>query len=75
MASTDLLGIFLSSMGPLMEKQLGLQVFPVPIELPPISIYMIWHETRRHDAAHRWLRELVAAKVNYAPLVDVDRQR
>jgi hypothetical protein len=20
---------------------------------------MIWHETRRHDAAHRWLREVV----------------
>jgi hypothetical protein len=20
---------------------------------------MIWHETRRHDSAHRWLREVV----------------
>ena len=20
---------------------------------------MIWHETRRNDAAHRWLREIV----------------
>jgi DNA-binding transcriptional LysR family regulator len=58
-ASTDLLGIFLSSMGPLMKKRLGLQVFPIPLELPPMPIYMIWHETRRHDAAHRWLREVV----------------
>ena len=24
---------------------------------------MIWHETRRHDAAHRWLRELVVAEM------------
>jgi DNA-binding transcriptional LysR family regulator len=24
-----------------------------------MPIYMIWHETRRHDAAHRWLREVV----------------
>ena len=62
-ASTDLVGIFLSSMGPLMKNRLGLQVFPVPIELPPIPIYMIWHETRRHDAAHRWLREVVAAEL------------
>ena len=58
-ASTDLLGIFLSSMGPLMKKRLGLQVFPIPLELPPMPIYVIWHETRRHDAAHRWLREVV----------------
>jgi DNA-binding transcriptional LysR family regulator len=58
-ASTDLLGIFLSSMGPLMKNRLGLQVFPIPLELPPMPIYMIWHETRRHDAAHRWLREVV----------------
>jgi len=62
-ASTDLLGIFLSSMGPLMKKRLGLQVFPIPLELPPMPIYMIWHETRRRDAAHRWLREVVEQKL------------
>ena len=62
-ASTDLLGIFLSSMGSLVEKRLGLQVLPMPLELPPMPIYMIWHETRRHDTAHRWLREMVAAEL------------
>jgi DNA-binding transcriptional LysR family regulator len=62
-ASTDLLGIFLSSMGPLMEKRLALQVLPVPVELPPIPIYMIWHEPRRTDAAHRWLRDIVVTEL------------
>jgi DNA-binding transcriptional LysR family regulator len=62
-ASTDLLGIFLSSMGPLLEKRLGLKVLPFPIELPPLPIYMIWHETRRHDTAHSWLRETVVAEL------------
>ena len=62
-ASSDLLGIFVSSMGSLMEERLGLQVFPIPLELPPMPIYMIWHETRRHDAAHSWLREVVAAEL------------
>ena len=62
-ASTDLLGIFPSSMAPLMEKRLGLQVLPIPLELPPMPIYMIWHETRRRDAAHRWLREVVEQKL------------
>jgi DNA-binding transcriptional LysR family regulator len=62
-ASTDLLSIFLSSMAPLLEKRLGLRVLPVPLELPPLPIYMIWHETRRHDTAHRWLREVVVAEL------------
>jgi LysR family transcriptional regulator, transcriptional activator for leuABCD operon len=62
-ASTDLLGIFLSSMGPIMKKRLGLQVFPIPLELPPMPIYAIWYETRRRDAAHRWLRELVVQEL------------
>ena len=67
-ASTDLLGIFPSSMGPLMEKRLGLQVLPIPLELPPMPIYMIWHETRRHDMAHRWLREVVVEELGrFAP--------
>jgi LysR family transcriptional regulator, transcriptional activator for leuABCD operon len=62
-ASTDLVGVFAASMGSLMEKRLGLQVVPIPLELPPVPIYMIWHETRRHDAAHRWLREVVAQEL------------
>jgi DNA-binding transcriptional LysR family regulator len=67
-ASTDLVGIFLGSMAPLLEKRLGLQVIPIPIELPGLPIYMIWHETRRHDPAHRWLREVVAQELSrFAP--------
>ena len=58
-AGTDLVGVFAASMGSLMMERLGLQVLPIPLELPPVPIYMIWHETRRHDSAHRWLREVV----------------
>ena len=58
-AGTDLVGVFAASMGSLMVERLGLQVLPIPLELPPVPIYMIWHETRRHDSAHRWLREVV----------------
>ena len=63
-ASTDLLGIFVASMGPLMAKRLGLQVLPIPLELPPLPIFMIWHERRRNDTAHRWLREFVATELD-----------
>jgi DNA-binding transcriptional LysR family regulator len=62
-ASTDLLGALPSSMGPLVEKHLGLRVLPIPLDLPAIPIYLIWHETRRNDAAHRWLRDFVVEEL------------
>jgi DNA-binding transcriptional LysR family regulator len=62
MASIDLVDLFASSMGPLLEQRLGLQVLPIPIELPAVPIYMVLHEARRNDAGHRWLRELVVAE-------------
>ena len=68
MASTDLVGIFLASMGPLMEQRLGLQVLPLPLASPSLPIYMIWHETRRHEPAHRWLRGVVVQELGrFAP--------
>lgn len=62
--STDLLGMFSESMGSLLGKRLGLQILSMPFELPAVPIYLIWHETRRKDAAHRWLRELVETKLS-----------
>jgi len=67
-ACTDLVGLFVASMGPPLEERLGLQVLPMPVELPTLPIYMIWHETRRHDPAHRWLREVVVQELSrFAP--------
>jgi DNA-binding transcriptional LysR family regulator len=67
-ASTDLVGIFTASMGPLMEQRLGLRVLPLPLQSPSLPIYMIWHEARRHDPGHSWLREVVAKELSrFAP--------
>ncbi len=62
-ASTDLLGLFVSSMGPLLKERLNVQVLAIPLELPPVPIYMIWHESRRNDAGHRWLREFAVQEL------------
>jgi DNA-binding transcriptional LysR family regulator len=62
-ANTDLFGLIPSSMGSLMEEGLGLQILEIPLKLPTLPIYMIWHESRRHDTAHRWLREVVVAEL------------
>ncbi len=61
--STDLLGLFPASMGPILEKRIGLRVLLVPLNLPPTPIYAIWYEARRGDTGHRWLRELVSAEL------------
>jgi DNA-binding transcriptional LysR family regulator len=67
-ASTDLVGPVLLSMIPLLETQFGLQALASPLELASAPIYMVWHEARRHDAAHRWLRQVVAQELNrFAP--------
>jgi DNA-binding transcriptional LysR family regulator len=62
-ATTDLLGLFPSSMASLVHNAIRLQVLEIPLDLPPMPIHLIWHEARRNDAAHRWLRELVAAEL------------
>jgi LysR family transcriptional activator for leuABCD operon len=65
-ACTDLVGMFPSSMGAILQERLGLQVILIPLELPALPIYVVWHEARRGDAGHRWLRDLVAAEVGRA---------
>jgi len=62
-ASTDLLGLMPASLGSLMEQRMGLRVLAIPLELPAVPIYMTWHQTRRNDSGHRWLREIVAEQV------------
>jgi DNA-binding transcriptional LysR family regulator len=66
-ASTDLLGIFMSSMGQLLQERLGVQILAIPLELPPLPVHLVWHESRRNDTAHRWLRELLVAKLRAPP--------
>jgi DNA-binding transcriptional LysR family regulator len=51
-----------------MEERIGLQVLAIPLELPALPVYMIWHETRRKDAAHAWLREVVAKELGRIPV-------
>ena len=64
-ASTDLLGFMPLSIGSLLEKRLGLRVLALPLELPVVPVYMIWHEARSKDAGHRWLREIAATEVRH----------
>lgn len=35
----------------------GLQHAELPLESPPLTVYMIWHARYQHDPAHMWLRQ------------------
>jgi DNA-binding transcriptional LysR family regulator len=35
----------------------GLRMYPIPFEMPPVPIYMVWHESFENDAGHIWLRD------------------
>jgi len=37
------------------------RVSPVPFALPPLDVYLYWHETAEFDPANRWLRETLLA--------------
>ncbi|KWT60669.1 LysR family transcriptional regulator [Streptomyces albus subsp. albus] len=37
---------------------LGLTLLPLPFELPPIAVYLSWHQRYDTDPAHAWLRDL-----------------
>ena len=40
-------------------RRLGLAVRPVPLEVPPLPLPLVWHERFQHDPRHRFLRELL----------------
>ncbi|HEX7150296.1 MAG TPA: LysR family transcriptional regulator [Thermoanaerobaculia bacterium] len=37
----------------------GMHSFPLPVEIPEITVSMLWHPRLHADAVHRWLRECV----------------
>ncbi|MGX1545434.1 LysR family transcriptional regulator [Streptomyces adustus] len=55
---TDLVGL-ISSWGLSLAATLGLAVFEVPLDLPPLRLGIAWHPRHDADPAHAWLRGAV----------------
>ncbi|MFF8902747.1 LysR substrate-binding domain-containing protein [Streptomyces lydicus] len=51
------------------RDQLGLVTLPLPLPLPDVPLYLLWHQRYDDDRAHTWLRELAAETVRalFAP--------
>ncbi|MGW8970130.1 LysR family transcriptional regulator [Streptomyces platensis] len=51
------------------RDQLGLVTLPLPLQLPDVPLYLLWHQRYDDDRAHTWLRETAAETVQalFAP--------
>jgi DNA-binding transcriptional LysR family regulator len=56
---TDVVCVAPAGLGRPMLDALGLRTFPIPLELPPVSLGMAWHPRNHHDRTHRLLRERI----------------
>ncbi|MEJ5219150.1 LysR family transcriptional regulator [Cognatishimia sp. D5M38] len=54
---TELLTTQLKLMGKALLQSLASA--PIPFEIEPVSVYMVWHQRSTNDPAHRWLREQI----------------
>jgi DNA-binding transcriptional LysR family regulator len=59
-AESDLLGSTWSRVAlRSVEEVSGLRMYPLPFEMPPVPIYMVWHDSFDNDAGHSWLRDVL----------------
>jgi DNA-binding transcriptional LysR family regulator len=60
---TDYLGVLPRSMARIASEKFGMVISEVPGRPIRIPIWQVWHEARRRDAGHAWLRALVAREM------------
>ena len=59
-AETDFIATVPERLARRFSGPLNLNTYPVPIEIPPLRLTLLWHERFHADPAHQWLRERIA---------------
>ncbi len=59
----DLLSVVPKSLAPTLVDHLGVKVAPFPTSIPHVPIFAVWHEARRRDPAHQWLRKVITEEL------------
>ncbi|MFF3663224.1 LysR family transcriptional regulator [Streptomyces olivochromogenes] len=67
--STDLVLTLPDAVTRTARDQLGLITMPLPLQMPAIPLYLLWHQRYDDDRAHTWLRDLATETVQalFAP--------
>lgn len=62
---SDLVGMLPVRIGQHAIDTFGLQMFEIPLDLPPLVLSMAWHPRYHADGSHRWLRDCVRAAMRH----------
>lgn len=66
-AGTELIATLPERLANLFREQLELQVLPIPFNLPPFRMTLLWHERFHNDPAHQWLRSIILEQCAASP--------
>jgi len=58
-AHSEMMGIAPLRLARILSPSLGLRIVELPLEVPPLTMSLVWHERHQQDVAHRWFREFV----------------
>jgi len=60
LVTSELLVTVPSRVAHLFEASAPLRSLELPVDIPPFEVRMFWHEHQGENAAHRWLRGIIA---------------
>lgn len=58
-AATNMIAVIPERLARRYAQAAGLQVLPLPVEVPPLTFSMIWHERTHREPVYQWLRDIV----------------
>ncbi|MET0659694.1 MAG: LysR family transcriptional regulator [Steroidobacteraceae bacterium] len=58
-AATNMIAVIPERLARRQSQAAGLQVLPLPVDVPSLTFSMIWHERTHREPAYQWLRELL----------------
>ncbi|MFJ9690801.1 LysR family transcriptional regulator [Kitasatospora sp. NPDC101183] len=67
-ATGDLVGIAPATLAASLAGKLQLATFPLPLEVKPLRVSLLWHPRRENDPAHRWLLTRIREAAGGQPL-------
>lgn len=64
-AHSEMMGIAPLRLARTLSPSLGLRIVELPLEMPPLTMSLVWHERHQQDVAHRWFREFVPQNTTF----------
>jgi DNA-binding transcriptional LysR family regulator len=64
-ATSDFIAAVPDELADLFARLADVDVFPLPVDLPDLTVQQFWHARHHNDAGHRWFRALVATTLRH----------